>query len=384
MSYCFNFRLKSRVSKLGLKRGLSSKIVSNARKFNFMSDDKIQQLKKETLKRHTELKMNWGIKAFNEWHEERLRNFNYDVGIYYADLNDLQDLRIENFCHAMCHFIPEVTKSKGDGPYPGRTLYQMCTSIQKYLNYNKIPWKIIVEVKTVLDNVMKEHTALNIGVKRRQANVITYEFEKKLWEAGVLGEDCPDRLRDTVLFLLGVNCILRVSDEHYYLRRPMPSQQSQISFERRDSGVKCLVFREDTVSKTHDGGLKDMNSEHKEVWVFPNEDSLRCCVRLVDKYLKLCLPYYKKPNFYLKSRTKPTPSLWYAEQVVGQQTLSKTVKKLFEEADIAGYFTNHSCRRTGNTHLFQAGVKRKIIKEISGHRSVLHFGSQTLVGLHAK
>ena len=290
MCFFYFCRLKSRVPKLSLKRGVSSKIVSNARKFNYMSDAKIQQLKIASLKRRTEAKMNWGVKAFNEWREDRLRNFNYNVGIYYADLNDLPNLQIDNFKHAMCYFIAEVTKSKGDGPYPGQTLYQMCTSIQKYLNHNKIPWKIIegpefVDVKTVLDNVMKERTALNIGVNRKKANVITYEFEQKLWEDGVLGEDCPDRLRDTVLFLLGVNCILRASDEHYYLRRPMPNEPSQLSFEMSDSGVKCLVFREDTVSKTHDGGIKDMNSERKEVWVFPNENESRCCVRLVEKYL---------------------------------------------------------------------------------------------------
>ena len=270
-----------------------------------MTDAKIHQLKTETLKHRTELKMNWGLKAYNEWREERLKSFNYDVGIYFTDLNDLPNLTIDNFKHSMCYFIPEVTKSKGEGPYPGRTLYQMGTAIQKYLNNNKIPWKIIEgskfsDVKTVLDNVMKERTALNIGVKRKKANVITYEFENKLWESGVLGEVCPDRLRDTVMFLLGVNCILRASDKHYYLRRPMPDQKSQISFELSNSGVKYLVFREDSVSKTHDGGLKDMNSEQKEVWVFPNENPSCCCVRLVEKYLRLCPPYYKKPNFYLK------------------------------------------------------------------------------------
>ena len=59
--------------------------------------------------------MNWGVKAYNEWRAERLLNFNYDVGIYEANLNDLGNLTLENFQHSMCYFIPEVTKSKGDG-----------------------------------------------------------------------------------------------------------------------------------------------------------------------------------------------------------------------------------------------------------------------------
>ena len=223
--------MKSRTGRLALKRNINSRTVSNPRKFNFVSDARIAQLKNVTLKRCTEAKMNWGLKAFNEWRDQRLETFNYDVGIYGADLNDLEHLTLDNFRHAMCYFIPEVTKSKGDGLYPGRTLYQLCMSIQKYLNLNKIPWKIIdgpefEDVRNVLDNVMKERTAMNIGVKRKQAQYITYEFENRMLESGVLGDDCPDRLRDSVLFLLGMHCTLCASDEHYYLRRSTPEQAS--------------------------------------------------------------------------------------------------------------------------------------------------------------
>ena len=63
--------------------------------------------------------------------------------IYYADLNKLEELSRENLEHALCGFIPEVTKVKGDGPYPGKTLYQMIVAIQKYLNINEINWKLI-------------------------------------------------------------------------------------------------------------------------------------------------------------------------------------------------------------------------------------------------
>ena len=100
-----------------------------------------------------------------------MKIFNYDVAIYFSDLSDLTNLTLENFCHALCYFIPEVTKSKGEGQYPGSTLYQLVVAIQKYLNVNKIGWKLIEgpefeDVKTVLDNVMKERTAMNIAVKK--------------------------------------------------------------------------------------------------------------------------------------------------------------------------------------------------------------------------
>ena len=238
--------------------------------------------------------MYWGVNPYNDWREERLRTFNYDYPIYMADLNKLESLTKENFEYAMVRFIPEVTKIKG-GNYPGSMLYQMCTSIQKYLNVNKIPWKVVKgedfhEIKVVLDNVMKERAVENIGMVKKQAQVITYEYENELWQKGILGEDNPDKLRNTVLFLIGMNAILRAVDEHYNLHREMPTKASQIQFERDPDGVKCVVYREDAVSKTHDGGIADRKTDRKEVWIYPNDDVNRCPVRLIDKYLGLCPP----------------------------------------------------------------------------------------------
>ena len=88
------------------------------------------------------------------------------------------------------------------------------------------------------------------------------------------------------------------------------------------------------------------------------------------RYLSLCpRTYFKKENFYLKSLSKPAPIQWYGREVVGTNTLSKVVKKMMGKAEIEGFFTNHSARRTGGTGLFQAGVNRKLIKEATGHTS---------------
>ena len=58
-------------------------------------------------------------------------------------------------------------------------------------------------------------------------------------------------------------------------------------FELSTSGMKCLVYREDSISKTHDGGLKEMRSDRKEVLMFPSERSDRCCVCLIDMYFEI-------------------------------------------------------------------------------------------------
>ena len=98
------------------------------------------------------------------------------------------------------------------------------SSILKFLNQNDLAWRIIddpefLDVKTVLDNVMKERTKLNLGTTKKQAEVITSEHEEFLWQSNVLGEETPDQLRERVLFILGIHLALHVGDEHYNLRR---------------------------------------------------------------------------------------------------------------------------------------------------------------------
>ena len=81
------------------------------------------------------------------------------------------------------------------------------------------------------------------------------------------------------IMYLGVNCYLRSVQDHYNLRRWTPEQDSQITFQTIN-GKRCFVYREDYISKTHDGGLGDMKSDRKEVVVFPNDDPTRDPVRI--------------------------------------------------------------------------------------------------------
>ena len=69
----------------------------------------------------------------------------------------------------MCIFIAEVNKVKDGSDYPGKMLYEMVTSIQKYLHQNKVMWTLLddiefMDLKVTLDNVMKEQAASNIGM----------------------------------------------------------------------------------------------------------------------------------------------------------------------------------------------------------------------------
>ena len=331
------------------------------------------------MKKRSQSKMMWAVRAYNDWRNSRLSDNNiFDINIFDANLDNLANLMKENLEYAMCRFIPEVRKLKDGDNYPGKTLYEMCVAIQKYVNERGDKnWKLVdgpdfKELRTVLDNVMKERASRNIGMVKRQASVILLDYENELWSHGLLGEDSPDKLRDTVLFLLGINLGLRAGDEHQNLRRHSPWKDSQLIFKHNDKGVRCLVYTEDMITKTHDGGLNSLRKEKKVVWVYPSSDITHCPVRLVDKDMGLCPPVTEtnsKSNFYLRSLTRTTPAQWYSTRVLGINAIKKTIGELLKQVDSEKFFSYHSLRCSSTTRLFQAGVDRKLVKEFTGHSS---------------
>ena len=57
------------------------------------------------------------------------------------------------------------------------------------------------------------------------------------------------------MFLIGINCGLRAGDEHHDLHRDSLDKSSQFSFQQNDKGIRCLIYTEDTATKTNDGSL---------------------------------------------------------------------------------------------------------------------------------
>ena len=352
-------------------------VSNNFSRFKTVSEEKLRELKENKLKKRTYAKMMWGVKTYKEWRNHVLNDCNkFDCRILESDIDMVNFLQVDSFQFAMCKFVAEVSKQDGS-EYPGKTLYHLVISIQKYINQGGVDWKLVEskefsQLRNVLDNVMKDRASRNIGTTVRRAESISLEFENQLWEKGLLGEDKPDKLRNTVLFLLGMNLGLRAGDEHYDLRRDTMEKPSQLQFKYDSEGIKYLVYREDSVTKTNDGGLKHMRKQRKIVWVHPSQDINRDPVRLVEKYISLCPPVSvktKKFNFYLRSLEKPTPTRWYGEQIVGINTIRESVKNLVKVVNSQGYMTNHSLRRSSTTRLFQNGVDRKLVKEFTGHVS---------------
>lgn len=94
------------------------------------------------------------------------------------------------------------------------------------------------QLNSALNHQMKEAAAKGIGTTPKQAEVITVEQENDLWERGFLGSDEPEKLRDTVLWLFGLNFALRAGQEHRSLRM----QNSQASRFCRSMQINPSIY----------------------------------------------------------------------------------------------------------------------------------------------
>ena len=118
--YFIDFSWKSR-SQIGRKLGFAaSKTVSKLNRFKQISNQKLNELKQEKLKRRTYSKVQWAVKAYEEWRRNLLSSAQmFDLRVYETDLARVELLERDSFEYAMCKFLAEVRKVDGS-EYPGQ------------------------------------------------------------------------------------------------------------------------------------------------------------------------------------------------------------------------------------------------------------------------
>ena len=333
------------------------------------SDDVINKLIQRKFAMQSKKKMNWCIGMYDQWRSNRLLDAYVPDEIRRANLNALFTFSAGDLEYSLCRFVREVKKVDGTD-FPPNTVRELVILIQMHLNENSIYWKLLdgdkfPNLRNVVDNTMKERTAMGLGV-RRSSSVISLDSENKMFDEGILGEDNPTKLLETVIYMVGLHLALRGGVEHSHLRRP--GFDPQIIVEKDDCGKKRLVYREDPLQKTNQGGLVCKRT-NKVVYVYESASLRKCPVRLYEKYIGL-LPEPKScRKLYMRPRMRCSPKVWYCDQPYGVNKVSSTVKKLCKSACLQGKFTSHSLRATSASRMYQSDVPEQVIKEVTGHKS---------------
>ena len=336
------------------------------------SADVLHELATKKFAPNTEKKIMWAVNLFQSWREERLKSVIPETEIVFSDLT-AKTLLADNLAYSISAFLNEVKRHDG-AEFGAKGLYNLVIMLQFYLEKKGLKWKLceddpFLRVRYTLDNLMKMRCADRVSITKSSVP-LTYSDEEKMWANGSLGEDEPTKLRNTVMFLLGLSCALRGGQEHRNLRCPGHDCQFTVCSDSA-TGRRYLRYCEDERSKTNQGGLVGRRQNPKVVKIYGNDDLNRNVVRLFLKYTSLlpvdgkCSALYKYPLATKKLRA----STWYTDKPVGVKSLKKIVSNLAKEAGLVGHYSNHSLRASTATRMYQSGVDEQVIKEITGHKS---------------
>ena len=125
-------------------------------------------------------------------------------------------------------------------------------------------------------------------------------------------------------------------------------------------------------SKTFQGGFNQVHLPSKSVTIYRDENAgPRCLYTLLTLYLKRLPSDNEKINgiFYLKPLVPHPTKPWFANIPVGRNKLNTMVKRMCEAVGLPPR-TNHSLRVTKSTTLFSKNISKKLVQEVTGHRSL--------------
>ena len=329
----------------------------------------VEELRKAGMPLKTRNQTAWSCRVWAAWASDRKTHPAVDECEAMHRLSeDITSMCIDSLQYWLPKFVLEARRQDKDC-YPPESLYSICSGLQRSLKCcDRADVKLFSDsrfscVQGTLDAEMKRLKGSG-KYQRKKAEVISVQHEDLLWSMGLLGDNSPQVLLDTLVFYIGFYFAIR-GGEHRQLRfRP-----SQLELVEPTSGSSYLVFTE-FVSKTNQGGLLHRKKQPKKVVHHANvEFPKRCLVRLFKLYNSKCPKDRPNDVFYLRPLKMPKSDIWYQKAAVGHNPLANTVTRLFKSAGISGHYSNHSLRATAATRLFDAGVDEQIIMSRTGHSS---------------
>ena len=160
----------------------------------------------------------WAYCLYEKW--AQWRKDAYDPRVDLSTVGDLLMIHTElagvpdhGVNELLCQFIAEVRKDGGER-HPAKTLHELVSSLQKYFEMKgrKVSFfsdEIFEKLRTSLDIETKISAQKKLGLKPRQAVVVSEGIKNFLWDKSFLGNSNPKVLLRTTFYLIGLNFGMR-------------------------------------------------------------------------------------------------------------------------------------------------------------------------------
>lgn len=150
------------------------------------SDAEIQHARQKAVPKSTQQDTRLCMKIWEEWTKHRL----HTTGTYICPLLDMTGKDMQ---YRLSQFVVKVRK-RDSTVYPPNTLHHIVCGLMRYLQWNGRPdidfFKDpdFCNFRASLDAEMKRLQSQGEGSKKKQAELLTEEEEKILWDKGYLGD----------------------------------------------------------------------------------------------------------------------------------------------------------------------------------------------------
>lgn len=255
----------------------------------------------EAIPKKTRQNNNWAVSLWKEWAANRNQMVVTALepgSPIPLNVTDVKDFSLLDYW--LQRFIIEIRRKDGQ-PYPGNTLIQITSALQRHLRANskfkdvnlfKTDDSTFIEFRKTLDARMKELIAMGIGVKKQSADPVTVEDEASFWNAGVFNMNTSEGLSNAVFFYNGKTFGFRGFQEH------IDCQADQFELGYDNANKVNFVRFTPRVRKNAQGGLKQRNLNIEPISQYDQVSNSNSVYKIYEKYLNLIPrigPFYRKP-----------------------------------------------------------------------------------------
>lgn len=223
--------------------------------------------------------------------------------------------------------------------------------------------KVFSQANEALDSHLKNMAKEGVISSTKHKQAISTEDLEKLYEERQLGNSTPESLLNSAWFYIML----------YFGRRGRENQRQMvlqdIVFGESSSGLQFITLRE-RATKNHPGGLKDNQDECMSIMCEWQNNTERCPVRCIKKYLEKrnpqCPALWQKPRISMDTSLE---DVWYCNVPLGKNMLDNRLAIMCKKAGLSTHYTSHCIRATAVTILKASGLENARVKSVTGHKS---------------
>ena len=293
----------------------------------------------------------WSLNTWNEW-RTGINNTKADSDKDIPSLDELPTLELSEMDELLTRFIEDIRTPEGND-YPPDSIRNILYGIQRHIrltipdiNLFEKHSKNFKSFRDAYSKKIKEITAKGVNSKKRQAQAVSEELEKKLWDKGAFRFHNAIALSNAVFFytskvfgLIAGESLRKLDTKHF-------------RFGEDDKGKYIELdgdFAQSVCCRHHKVGMDPEDGSIRHYQIVSNQ---RCYYNLMVHYLKQIRKAQLDGPLFLK----PMQDKCFSNQALGENNLASKLSQIMKTYEIDGYYTNHSIILAVSMKLSSKGI----------------------------